>query len=99
MLAAARLATPVIVPRAVILWGLIRLAVAMLPLGMGEAVGSISPSPVVVVLLCGAVGLIDIGVRGERILWANLGVTPAWLYASYATPAIVSEWLMAVVLR
>ena len=99
MRTAAQVVIPVILPRATVLWALIRLAFAALPLAVGEAVGSISPSPIGIVLLSGVVGLIDVRVRGERVLWANLAVAPRALYAAYASAAIVAECLLALLLR
>lgn len=99
MHAAARIAIPVILPRAVVVWGLTRLVFAALPMAIGLPFGSIPPSPIGVVLLSGVVGLIDVRVRGERILWANLGVTPIGLYAVYAAAAIPAECLLALSLR
>ena len=72
---------------------------AAVPLAAGAAFGSISPSPIAIVLLSGVVGLIDVHVRGERILWANLGVAPRDLYALYAAAAIPAECLLALALR
>jgi hypothetical protein len=95
----ARIALPVIFPRAVMLWALVRLIVASLPLATGAPFGSIPPSPIAIVLLCGVVGLVDVSVRGERILWANLGVHRRILYAAYAATAIPAECLLALVLR
>ena len=77
-------------------WGLTRLLFAALPLAIGEPFGSISPSPIGVVFLAGFVGLIDVRVRGERILWGNLGVTSKLLYAIYAAAAVPAELLLAV---
>lgn len=62
---AVRLVIPVVVPRAVVLWGLIRLVLAMLPLAGGAPFGSMPPPPIGVVVLAGVVGLIDVRVRGE----------------------------------
>jgi hypothetical protein len=98
MRAAAQILLPVILPRAFVLWGLIRLVVAAVPMSGGETFGSIPTSPVGVILLCAVVGLIDVHVRGERILWANLGVAPGWLGVLYATAAIPAEILLAVIL-
>lgn len=81
------------------LWGLIRLVVAALPLAAGQPLGSMSTSPVAIVLLCGIVGLIDVQVRGEPILWANLGVARKGLYALYAATAMLAESLLALALR
>lgn len=95
----AQIAIPVIAPRAVVVWGLTRLVFAALPMAIGEPFGSISPSPFAVVFFAGVVGLIDVHVRGERILWANLGVTSIVLYAVYAAAAIPAELLLALALR
>lgn len=97
--AAVRIAIPVILPRAFVLWGLIRLVVAALPLAAGHAFGSMSPSPLAIVLLCGVVGLIDVQVRGEPILWANLGVARTGLYVLYAATAVLAESLLALARR
>lgn len=94
-----QVAIPVIAPRALVVWGLTRLMVATLPLAIGAPFGSISPPSVVVVLLAGLVGIVDIRVRGERMLWANLGVTPRALYALYAAAGIPAEWLLVLALR
>ena len=99
MRTAARIAVPVIAPRAVVVWALTRLLLAVLPLSVGEPFGSIPPLPVGIVLLAGVVGLIDVRVRGERLLWANLGVKSTILYAVYATVAIPGEILMALALK
>ena len=95
---AAQVAVPVIVPRAVVVWGLTRLCFAALPLPLGEPFGSIPPSPPLVILLNGVVGLIDVRVRGERVLWANLGVTRGALYAIYAAAAIPAELALLLAL-
>lgn len=58
----------------------------------------LAPSPAGVVLLAGALGLLDVRVRGEGILWANLGVKPQVVYALYAAAAIPAEALLALVL-
>jgi hypothetical protein len=50
-----------------------------------------------VVLLCIAVGLVEIARRGERLLLGNLGVGRRHLMAVLATPPIVAEALVAVV--
>jgi hypothetical protein len=99
MRTAAQIAVPVIVPRAVVVWGLSRLVFAALPMAIGEPFGSIPPSPIAVVLLAGLVGLIDVHVRTERILWANLGVKSSALYGVYAAAAIPAEFLLALALR
>ena len=93
------LATPILLPRAVAIWALIRLSVAMLPLGIGGPIGSLSPSAPIVALVCGAVGLVDIRVRRERILWANLGVRAVLIFVVYGAAGAVMEALVALVLR
>jgi hypothetical protein len=96
---AAQIIAPVILPRAVVLWALVRLIFAALPLAAGAAFGSIPSSPIAIVLACGVARLIDVHVRKERILWANLGVQTKALYAVYAAAAIPAECLLALVLR
>lgn len=98
MRSAALVAIPIVVPRALVLWGLCRLLFAATPLAVGLPFGAVSPSPVAVVVLAGVVGLVDVRVRGERNLWANLGVTAALLYALYAIAAIPAELLLALAL-
>jgi hypothetical protein len=93
------LLVPVIGPRAIVVWALSRLLFAALPLAIGAPFGSISPSPVAVVLLAGLVGLVDVYVRTERIFWANLGVKSIALYALYAAAAVPAEFLLALALR
>ena len=97
MRSAAQLIIPIIVPRAMLLWGLVRLAVAMLPLAADESFGSMPAPPVAVILLTCVVGLIDVRVRGERVLWANLAVTPLAICAVYAAAAIPCELILAFV--
>ncbi|MGH7639131.1 MAG: hypothetical protein ACREOK_15880 [Gemmatimonadaceae bacterium] len=99
MRTAVQIVIPVIGPRSVVVWGLTRLVFAVLPMAIGEPFGSISPSPIAVVPFAGVVGLIDVYVRGERTLWANLGVTSIVLYVVYAAAAIPAELLLALVLR
>lgn len=98
MLNAARIAIPVIVPRALVLWGLTRLAIAVLSMPMGQPFGAIPTNSISVVLLSGVIGLIDVRVRGERILWANLGARPGGLCAIYAAAAILAECALALAL-
>lgn len=99
MQSAARIALPILLPRGFVLWGLVRLAVGLLPLAAGRPFGSVPPNPLAVVLLCGVVGLIDVQVRGERMLWANLGIAPAWLYSVAVAVAILAEWALALAIR
>lgn len=96
---AAWVAAPVLIPRAVVVWTLVRLMFAVLPMAIGAPFGSMSPPPVAVIFLAGIVGLIDIHVRRERILWGNLGVTSTVVYAMYAGAAVPAEFLLALALR
>lgn len=97
MRTAAQIAIPVIAPRAVVVWALSRLVYAAVPMATGQDFGSVSPSPIAVVLLAGLIGLIDVNVRSERILWANLGVKPIVLYGVYAAAAVPGELLLTLV--
>ena len=96
MLDSIRMLVPVVLPRAVVVWGLTRALFAALPLAMGGDFGSIPAPPPAIILLSGIVGLIDVHIRGERILWANLGVTREAIYAVYAMAAIPAECLLAL---
>lgn len=96
---AARVAIPVIVPRALIVWGLVRLILAALPMALGMSPGTFPPPPVAVALLTGLLGLLDVRVRGERMLWANLGVGSGLLYLLYAAAAIPGEVMLALLSR
>ncbi|MBA3891431.1 MAG: hypothetical protein H0X64_12965 [Gemmatimonadaceae bacterium] len=95
------IAAPVIIPRALVLWGLTRLLLllAALPLADGGSPGALSPPAIGIVLLIGLVGLVDVLARRERMLWANLGVTPGVLLACYAAAAVPGEAVIALVLR
>jgi hypothetical protein len=99
MRTAVQIVLPVVALRAAVLWGLIRLVFAVLPLAGGATFGAISSSPIAMVLLTGVVGLIDVHVRGERILWANLGVTPEVLCAVYAAVGVSAEVLLSLIIR
>src|SRR5262245_35071370 len=94
----ALLAIPVVVPRAFVLWVLLRLAFAAVVLFAGEELSAMVASPGGMALICGIVGAVDVRVRGERILWANLGVGPILLCAIYGTAAIPGELLLSLVL-
>jgi len=94
MRSAARLIIPVLTPRALLLWMAVRLTFAMLPLAANQPFGSPEPSPFGVVLLAGVLGLLDVRRRGERILWANLGITQPALFASYAVTAVPAELIL-----
>ena len=94
----AQVAVPIVVPRALVVWGVTRLMFAALPMAIGEPFGSISPSPVAVVFFAGIVGLIDVSIRREQILWANLSVKRRVLYALYAAAALPGEIMLALAL-
>jgi hypothetical protein len=85
-----------VAPRAVLLWGLIRLVFVALPLAGGAIGVSLAPPPPFIVLFCGVVGLADIHRRGEGMLWANLGIARPALFAVYAVTAIPAEVALAL---
>lgn len=95
----ARIAIPVIAPRALVLWGLSRLIFAAVLLAGGMSPAWFPPPPIAVALLAGLLGLLDVRVRGERILWANLGVGSGLLYLLHAAAAIPAEIALALVSR
>ena len=96
---AVQLVFPIVFARALVLWALIRLAFAMLPLSGGAPIGSIPVPPIGIVMLTCVVALIDVRARGERILWANLGVTSYAICAVYAAAAVPAEIILAIVVR
>ena len=96
---AAQLVISVVFLRALVLWALIRLAFAMLPLSGGAPIGSMPVPAIGIVMLTSVVGLIDVRARGERMLWANLGVPAYAICAVYAAAAIPAEIILAIVVR
>lgn len=96
---AARVAAPVILPRALVVWGLSRLIFAAVQLAASMSPASYPPPPIAVVMVAGLLGMLDVRVRGERILWANLGVGSGLLYLLYAAAAIPGEVVLALVSR
>ncbi len=85
---------PAVALRGAALWGSIHLLFLLVQLIAG---GPVTRAPTVaVVLLTGALGLLDMQVRRERLLWANLGVSAAFLFATYVGIAVVAESLRAV---
>lgn len=76
-----------------------RLIFAAVQLSAGMSPASFPPPPFAVVLVVGLLGLLDVRVRGERILWANLGVGPGVLYLLYAAAAVSGEVLLALASR
>jgi hypothetical protein len=99
-MAVLRLALPVILPRAFALWALMRLLVGALVLSTGNSPLSEVPAPAAtVIVIAGIIGMIDVRIRGERVLWANLGVPAAGVAAGYAAAAAAAELLLAILLQ
>ena len=84
--------------RALIMWALVRVMLAMVSTSGYVVVGAppIHVHPVSMILMCGGLGLIDVRRRGERALWGNLGLSAWTLAAMYAVGAAVGEltWLL-----
>ena len=57
------------------------------------------PNPLWVTLVCVALLMADTRRRGERVLWANLGISTTQLAALGAVVCVVGETLLAVALR
>lgn len=96
---AARLAAPVIVPRALVVWGLSRVIFAAVQMAAGTSPAVSQPQPYAVVLVASLLGLLDVRVRGEGVLWANLGVGSVLLFLLYAAAALAGEVVLALVPR
>lgn len=96
---AARVVLPVVAPRALVAWGLSRLIFAAVQLAGGMTPASFPPPPAAVVLVAGLLGLFDVRMRGERILWANLGAGSGLLFAAYAAAAVLGEAVLALASR
>jgi hypothetical protein len=96
MRTAPRVALPVLLPRAITLWALTRLGIALLPIAIAQPFGLVEPNPLALIMLCGIVGLLDIRVRGERMLWANLGMHDRWLFALGLLTAATAESVLAL---
>ena len=56
------------------------------------------PNPLWVTVVCVALLVADTRRRGERALWANLGISTTQLVALAAAVCLASETLLAVVL-
>ena len=88
--------------RAVVLWALMRtLLAAILLLGArssAEAAVTV-PNPLLVIVLCSVLAIVDVRRRHERMLWANLGCSPAQLTVPFAIVAAAGEVLLSVVRR
>lgn len=98
-MAAVPLLLRLVLVRAIVLWTLLRLVFAALPLAAGGAPGSMPVPPLGIILLAGALGVLDVRVRRERVLWANLGVMPAAVGLVYAGAAVPAELLLSLVAR
>jgi hypothetical protein len=83
--------------RAFALWVLVRLVFGALSVAAQAAGSSVSPNVAGLVLACGLVGMIDIRRRGERVFWANLGVSPQFLFAVYCAAALPGEIALKLV--
>ena len=84
--------------RALIMWALVRVMLAMVSTGGYVVVGAppIHVHPVSMILICGGLGLVDVRRREERALWGNLGISARTLAAMYCAGAAVGEltWLL-----
>lgn len=76
--------------RAVVLWILVRLLVGAVGAFAADS-GQSPDSPLGVVLLCCALGLVDIRRRHERALWANLGISLVAVATIFASIATIGE--------
>lgn len=99
MRALSALILPVMVPRAIGLWVMIRVIASVVPLAAGEPPGSVPAWPLGVVALTGVVGLIDVVFRRESLLWAHLGATRVGICTIYISVAVAFEVVLAMVLR
>lgn len=76
--------------RAVALWILVRLLVGAVG-GLAGDDGPSLDSPLGVILICCALGLVDIRRRHERALWANLGISLVAIGVVFASVATIAE--------
>ena len=91
--------TPLIrrlVVRAAVLWALIRVVVVMLPALVAARMPSVEPSAAIAVIpLAIVLGLLEAWRRRERLLFANLALSPALHVACLAGVAIAGEAALA----
>ncbi len=76
--------------RAVVLWILVRLLVG----SVGALTGDDGPSlnsPLGIIMISCALGLVDIRRRHERVLWANLGISLVAAGTVFASIATIGE--------
>lgn len=76
--------------RAAILWILVRLMVGVAG-AVADDGGTSLDSPLGIILLCCALGLVDIRRRHERALWANLGISLVVIGSLFALVAALGE--------
>lgn len=85
--------------RAFVLWALVHaLTFAAMALA-GDAESAARPNPLWVTTVCVALFLADARRRGERALWANLGISTTQLAALGAGVCVAGETLLVVALR
>ena len=100
------LALRALATRAFVLWVLVH-AFAFIALSLIGGPGTAAmtaadaarPNPLWVTLVCVALLMADTRRRGERVLWANLGISTTQLAALGAVVCVVGETLLAVALR
>jgi hypothetical protein len=78
-----------------VLLRLLLVVVAALLTGFaGPEAGDALTSPLGTVLIAAALGHVDVGRRGERIFWANLGYSTLVAPALFGTAAIAGETVL-----
>lgn len=76
--------------RAVVLWVSVRLLASVAGAIAAED-GQSLDSPLGIILICCALGLVDIRRRHERALWANLGISLVAIGVVFASVATIAE--------
>jgi hypothetical protein len=82
--------------RAIMVYVLLRIALAFLGQVAHNGPGLPLDNPVGIVLLMALLGIIDIRVRQERLFWANLGYSMWNIGALFALVATAGECLVAL---
>lgn len=83
--------------RAVILYALVRTIIGALAGAAARAGEAVTAEhPVGIVILVALLGQIDVRRRGERLLWANLGVGLTDVALLFAAVAVAGEWFVRV---
>jgi hypothetical protein len=85
--------------RAFVLWILLRVLVGAAGVWVESLGGSPPDSPIGIVLLTVATGLVDVRRRRERALWANLGISLPVLAGIFGTIAVTGEVVLALLRR